>query len=391
RHAPVRHDHHGPAVLARDVRRDVRPVQGAAHRGPQARHPPGRAAEQPVGPHPAGRGAGCGVAAAARPARLVPGAPPDAAVPRPDGAAGAQRGVGRARGAGHHDGVQRGGGGRHGPARPHPDRRARRRGTLHVHALAAGPPHADVPDEHLRPGRHLLPRRGAARGGHPGLRRDGIRQGAAHRRRAGPVRAAPAVPAREQHADARDRADRGLSTMSTPTTPATLYIDGTWTAAAAGRTREIRCPADGSLVAEVSEAAPADTERAIAAARRAFDTGPWRDTTGPDRGELLHRVADLLTERKEDFALAESRDTGKRLVESRIDMDDCIACFRWFAKLAGVDAGRVVDAGSADVLSRVVHEPVGVCALIAPWNYPLLQAVWKVAPCLAAGNTFVLK
>ncbi|MFD2797151.1 aldehyde dehydrogenase family protein [Promicromonospora vindobonensis] len=176
--------------------------------------------------------------------------------------------------------------------------------------------------------------------------------------------------------------------MSTPTT---LYIDGIWAAAAAGGTREIRCPADGSLVAEVSEATAADTERAISAARRAFDTGPWRATTAPERGELLHRVAELLTERAEDFARAESRDTGKRLVESRIDIDDCIACFRWYAKVAGVDAGRVVDAGSPDVLSRVVHEPVGVCGLISPWNYPLLQAVWKVAPCLAAGNTFVLK
>lgn len=175
------------------------------------------------------------------------------------------------------------------------------------------------------------------------------------------------------------------------TTPTTLYIDGRWEAAAAGGTREIRCPADGSLVAQVSEATTTDTGRAIAAARRAFDAGPWRATTAPERGELLHRVADLLTERAEDFAVAESRDTGKRLVESRIDIDDCIACFRWFAKLAGVDAGRVVDAGSPDVLSRVVHEPVGVCGLISPWNYPLLQAVWKVAPCLAAGNTFVLK
>ncbi|WP_454852079.1 aldehyde dehydrogenase family protein [Promicromonospora soli] len=175
------------------------------------------------------------------------------------------------------------------------------------------------------------------------------------------------------------------------TTPTTLYVDGIWEAAESGGTREIRCPADGSLVATVSEATASDTERAIAAARRAFDAGPWRATTAPERGELLHRVADLLTERAEDFALAESRDTGKRLVESRIDMDDCIACFRWYAKLAGVDAGRIVDAGSPDVLSRVVHEPVGVCGLISPWNYPLLQAVWKVAPCLAAGNTFVLK
>ncbi|MGM1018934.1 MAG: aldehyde dehydrogenase family protein [Actinomycetota bacterium] len=172
---------------------------------------------------------------------------------------------------------------------------------------------------------------------------------------------------------------------------ATVFIDGRWESAADGATREIRCPADGTLVGEVSEAGPADTERAIAAARRAFDTGPWRDTTAAERGDLLLRVADLLDERQEDFARAESADTGKRIVESRIDMDDIAACFRYFGKLAANDAGRLVDAGSADVLSRVQYEPVGVCTLISPWNYPLLQAAWKVAPALAAGNTFVLK
>jgi betaine-aldehyde dehydrogenase len=175
------------------------------------------------------------------------------------------------------------------------------------------------------------------------------------------------------------------------TDTATLFVDGAWVPAADGATRDIHCPADGTFVAAVSEASAADTERAIAAARRAFDTGPWRATTAPERGALLGRVADLLTERKAEFARAESLDTGKRLVESDIDMDDIIACFRYFAKIAGTDAGRLVDAGNADVLSRIQHEPVGVCGLITPWNYPLLQTAWKVAPCLAAGNTFVLK
>ncbi|MBL0884789.1 aldehyde dehydrogenase family protein [Myceligenerans indicum] len=170
-----------------------------------------------------------------------------------------------------------------------------------------------------------------------------------------------------------------------------LFVDGEWRAAADGATREIVCPADGSAAGTVSEASAADTERAIAAARRAFDTGPWRATTAPERGDLLLRVAEALTARKAQFARAESRDTGKRMVESEIDMDDCIACFRYFGKLAGLDAGRVVDAGSQDVVSRIQYEPVGVCGLISPWNYPLLQAVWKVAPALAAGNTFVLK
>jgi betaine-aldehyde dehydrogenase len=173
--------------------------------------------------------------------------------------------------------------------------------------------------------------------------------------------------------------------------PASLFIDGNWQPAADGATREIRCPADGSLVGLVSEAGTADVERAIASARAAFDHGEWRRTPAPTRGDLLLRVADGLVERKAEFARAETLDTGKRLVESEIDMDDIAACFRYFGKLAGQDAGRVVDAGDPDVVSRIVHEPVGVCGLIAPWNYPLLQAAWKIAPALAAGNAFVLK
>ena len=172
---------------------------------------------------------------------------------------------------------------------------------------------------------------------------------------------------------------------------ATLFIDGTWTSAIDGGTREIRCPADGSLVAVVDEATEVDAIAAIQAARRAVDSGVWSSTPAPERGDFVLRVAARLRDRKEEFARAEALDTGKRLVEARIDMDDIAACFDYFGKLAAQDAGRVVDAGNADVLSRIEHEPVGVCALITPWNYPLLQAAWKIAPALAAGNTFVLK
>ncbi len=84
-------------------------------------------------------------------------------------------------------------------------------------------------------------------------------------------------------------------------------------------------------------------------------------------------------------------DTGKRLVESAYDVADVVSVFRHYGRIAAEEAGRLVDTGNPDVVSRVVHEPLGVCGLIAPWNYPLLQASWKVAPCLAAGNTFVLK
>jgi len=170
-----------------------------------------------------------------------------------------------------------------------------------------------------------------------------------------------------------------------------LYLDGEWLDPVRGGRREIHCPADGSLVAVVSEATRADTERAIAAARRAFDQGGWPGTPERERGALLSRVADLLVRDKAQFARAEALDTGKRLVEAAYDVDDVVACLRYYGGIAGTDAGRVIDTGSPDAISRVVHEPVGVCGLITPWNYPLLQTSWKVAPALLAGNTFVLK
>ncbi|MFJ4788174.1 aldehyde dehydrogenase family protein [Streptomyces sp. NPDC088794] len=170
-----------------------------------------------------------------------------------------------------------------------------------------------------------------------------------------------------------------------------LFIDGSWRSAVDQRTREIRCPADGSLVAVVDEAGGKDTVEAIAAARRAFDEGPWPGTSPNERGDLLLRVADLLARDKEALARAESLDTGKRYVESEYDIDDIVNCFRYFGRLVASETGRVIDTGAEGVDSRVVYEPVGVCALITPWNYPLLQTAWKVAPALAAGCTFVLK
>lgn len=170
-----------------------------------------------------------------------------------------------------------------------------------------------------------------------------------------------------------------------------LFIGGAWSPATDGATREIYCPADGSHVATVAEGGPDDAEAAVRSARHAFDGGPWPATSSLERSALLHRLADLLVRDKSDVARLETLDTGKRLVESEYDVDDIVSVFRYFAGLAGAESGRVVDTGRADVVSRVVHEPVGVCSLITPWNYPLLQTAWKVAPALAAGNTFVLK
>src|SRR5699024_9718196 len=146
-----------------------------------------------------------------------------------------------------------------------------------------------------------------------------------------------------------------------------------------------------SLVATVAEGCETDADNAITAARAAFERGEWAGLPAPQRGDFLLRVADTLVERKAEFARAESLDTGKRLVESEMDMDDIAACFRYYGKLAGQQAGRVVDAGDNAVTSRTVQEPLGVCGLITPWNFPLLQTAWKVAPALAAGNSFVLK
>ncbi|GAA4683683.1 aldehyde dehydrogenase family protein [Streptomyces chumphonensis] len=168
-----------------------------------------------------------------------------------------------------------------------------------------------------------------------------------------------------------------------------LYIDGEWVAAAGGR-HDVVNPFDASVVTTVDDADETDVDRAVRAARRAFDSGVWSDAPTRHRADLLHRVHRFLLRDKEEIARTETLDTGKTLTEARIDVDDVANCFRYFAEIADKDGGRVLDIGP-DVLSRVVHHPVGVCALIAPWNYPLLQASWKVAPALAAGNTFVLK
>ncbi|WP_328826485.1 aldehyde dehydrogenase family protein [Streptomyces ureilyticus] len=169
-------------------------------------------------------------------------------------------------------------------------------------------------------------------------------------------------------------------------------MGGEWRAAVSGDTREVLDPADAKPFAVVAEGDGRDADAAIDAARRAFDEGPWRHTPAAERSALLRRVADLLVRDRERLGLLESRDAGKTLEEGRVDIDCVADAFRYFADLVvGEGGGRVVDAGSDDIHSVVVHEPVGVCAMITPWNYPLLQASWKIAPALAAGNTFVVK
>src|SRR3954467_11052138 len=170
-----------------------------------------------------------------------------------------------------------------------------------------------------------------------------------------------------------------------------LYIDGQWVASADGACSPVVNPSDGSVVTEVDVATDAQVAAAIAAARRAFDATDWPQTTPEERAALLDRVATLIDRDLEEMARLETLNTGKAMRESRWDMADVARVFRYYADLVTRDTERVVDAGNPDALSRVVYEPVGVCALIGPWNYPLLQMSWKVAPALAAGNTVILK
>ena len=171
-----------------------------------------------------------------------------------------------------------------------------------------------------------------------------------------------------------------------------LFIDGSWVAATAAGRRTITCPADGTHVGEVDEADENDTLRAIGAARAAADDARWRDVPPRERAAAVTRVAEILERDKDEIARAEALDTGKRFEEAKVDVDDVASVFRHYGSLGEeVERVREVDPGVDGVVSRVHREPIGVCSLITPWNYPLLQASWKVAPALLAGNTFVLK
>ncbi|GGM72384.1 betaine-aldehyde dehydrogenase [Longimycelium tulufanense] len=172
--------------------------------------------------------------------------------------------------------------------------------------------------------------------------------------------------------------------------PTGLLIDGRW-AEATGGTREVRSPHDDRVVAVVGEASEADVNAAVAAARHAFDEGPWPHLPAAERGRLVYRIAELIERNIDELAELESLDTAKPLADSHQDMSDIAAVFRYYGGLGPANTGRTVEPPNPDVASEVVREPVGVCAQITPWNYPLLQASWKIAPALVAGCTVVLK
>ena len=172
-----------------------------------------------------------------------------------------------------------------------------------------------------------------------------------------------------------------------------LFIDGQWVASGDGTCSPVVNPSDGTVVTEVDVATDEQVQQAIAAARRAFDTTDWPRTPTGERAALLDRVADLIDRDLEALAVEETQNTGKAMRESRWDMADVAKVFRYYAKLADKEAdgrlGRHRQPRRASAASSTSRS--GVCALIAPWNYPLLQLTWKIAPALAAGNTAVMK
>jgi len=170
-----------------------------------------------------------------------------------------------------------------------------------------------------------------------------------------------------------------------------LFIDGAWMASGDGTCSPVINPSDASVITEVDVATDEQVQAAIGAARRAFDRTDWPRTPTSERAALLDRVADLIDRDLEALALEETLNTGKAMRESRWDMADVARVFRYYADLADKEGGRLVDTSTPTATSRIVYEPIGVCGLIGPWNYPLLQLSWKIAPAIAAGDTAVMK
>ncbi|MFN4271288.1 MAG: aldehyde dehydrogenase family protein [Aliihoeflea sp.] len=173
-----------------------------------------------------------------------------------------------------------------------------------------------------------------------------------------------------------------------------LFIDGKWAAPVKGGSFDVVNPATEEVFAHAPAGTAEDIDRAVAAARRAFDTGPWPRTSGAERARHLRAIADRITARREELARMEVMDNGKPLPEALWDIDDAAGCFSYYAGLAEeMDEAQdePVALSEPRFTSKVVREPIGVAGAIIPWNYPLLMAAWKVAPALAAGCTMVLK
>jgi phenylacetaldehyde dehydrogenase len=172
-----------------------------------------------------------------------------------------------------------------------------------------------------------------------------------------------------------------------------MLIDGRFVMAASGKTFPVSNPATGEVVAHVPEAEQEDVNRAVTAARQAFDGGPWSKMSTSQRGQLIWKLADLLEANLEEFAEIESLDNGKPLSVARAaDLPLSIDMFRYMAGWATKISGSTLNFANRDAFhSYTLLEPIGVVAQIIPWNFPLLMAAWKLAPALAAGCCVVLK
>jgi betaine-aldehyde dehydrogenase len=168
------------------------------------------------------------------------------------------------------------------------------------------------------------------------------------------------------------------------------FVDGKQVDAVDGRTAPLVDPSTGEVFAEAPVSSAADVDAAMQVAARAFET--WRDTTPSERGRALLKIADAIEARADEFVAAEAENTGKPLGLTRSEeIPPMVDQIRFFAGAARVLEGRSAGEYLADHTSMVRREPVGVCAQVTPWNYPMMMAVWKFAPAIAAGNSVVLK
>lgn len=170
-----------------------------------------------------------------------------------------------------------------------------------------------------------------------------------------------------------------------------MYINGEWVSARNGNTRDVINPANGEMIAQAASGDAEDARLAIQAARRAFDQSNWTEISAVERGKYLFAIADRLEARAEEFAQWETLDNGKPLRESRHDVAESVACFRYFAGMVTKPHGQTYHVPDPNMQAMTVREPIGVIGLIVPWNFPLLNAAWKIAPSLAAGNTIVFR
>jgi betaine-aldehyde dehydrogenase len=169
-----------------------------------------------------------------------------------------------------------------------------------------------------------------------------------------------------------------------------LVIDGQLVDSASGETFDTVSPANNEVVGRVAKASIEDVDRAVAAARRAFDDGRWSKMPPVERGNRMRAVANILRERVDELARLETLNCGKIIVESRADVLNSAACFDYYANLAGQIWGETIPM-NGPLFDYTVREPIGVCAQIIPWNFPMLMAAWKLGPALASGNTVILK